>query len=59
MACEFHRGRPKETEIEGTADHDGLDWSEIDFDENTILVRFDVAKGRRKRHVPFSPNLLA
>ena len=49
----------RSSEIEGTADHDGLDWSEIDFDENTILVRADVAKGRRKRHVPISPNLLA
>ncbi len=49
----------RSSEIEGTADHDGLDWAEIDFDENTILVRADVAKGRRKRHVPISPNLLA
>lgn len=49
----------RSSEIEGTADHDGLDWSEIDFDENTILVRADVAKGRRKRHVPIAPNLLA
>lgn len=49
----------RSSEIEGTADHDGLDWSEIDFDEGTILVRADVAKGRRKRHVSMTPNLVA
>jgi len=49
----------RSSEIEGTVDHDGLDWSEIDFEEKTILVRADVAKGRRKRHVAMSKNLRA
>ncbi len=45
------------SEISGTEDHAGLDWEKIDFEEGTILVRADVAKGRRKRHVPISENL--
>lgn len=49
----------RSSEIEGTPDHVGIDWSEIDFEEKTILVRADVAKGRRKRHVPMTPNLIA
>lgn len=49
----------RSSEIEGTVDHGGLDWSEIDFDEGTILVRADVAKGRSKRHVTMTPNLRA
>ncbi|MCG8602939.1 MAG: tyrosine-type recombinase/integrase [Verrucomicrobiales bacterium] len=49
----------RSSEIEGTVDHDGLDWSEIDFKESTILVRADVAKGRRKRHVTMLDNLAA
>lgn len=46
-------------EIEGTIDHPGLKWSEIDFHEGTILVRAEVAKGRSRRHVPISDNLRA
>ena len=49
----------RSSEIEGTIDHDGLDWSQIDFEEGTILVRADIAKGRSKRHVPISENLKA
>lgn len=49
----------RSSEIEGTPDHVGIDWSEIDFEEKTILVRADVAKGRRKRHVTMTPNLVA
>ncbi|MCB1090845.1 MAG: tyrosine-type recombinase/integrase [Verrucomicrobiae bacterium] len=45
------------SEIEGTKDHPGLKWAEIDFDEGTILVRAEVAKGRSRRHVPISDNL--
>ncbi len=47
----------RSSEIEGTIDHEGLDWSQIDFEEGTILVRADIAKGRSKRHVPISDNL--
>lgn len=46
-------------EIEGTIDHDGLNWLEVDFGEKTILVRADVANGRRKRHVHMTENLIA
>lgn len=49
----------RSSEIEGTVDHAGLDWAEVDLKEKTILVRADVAKGRRKRHVPIANNLHA
>ncbi len=49
----------RSSEIEGTPDHRGLDWQDIDLKEGIILVRADVAKGRRKRYVPISKNLKA